>query len=195
LPRYSSHRLPERFGLFIIIVLGENVASVVLGVGEAALAPVSLVAGGLGMALTFASWWLYFDIVQQRPARSGGLGGFMRSYLHLPLILAMIATAAGILTVVAHEHFGAGERWLLAGSVAATFACLALLESILVSRSPDPAVERRMRLMTWLAAAGALAVGVLGAEWGAVGLLAALFTLHVGLIAYGATMWARGRLA
>ena len=194
LPRYSTGRLPERFGLFIIIVLGENVASVVAGVAEAGLTRPALVAGTLGLLVAFASWWLYFDIVQLRPARKGLLFGFARSYIHFPLVLALTATASSVLALMAHDSADGHVRWLLTGSVAAMFACLALLQHVLVLGSPDSA-ERPLRLLTWAVAAGALAIGALGEGWGALRLLSALFALHLVLIAYGTVQWARGRLA
>ncbi|HUR26337.1 MAG TPA: low temperature requirement protein A [Candidatus Thermoplasmatota archaeon] len=194
LPRYSTGRLPERFGLFIIIVLGENVTSVVSGVADAGLARPALVAGTLGMLVTFASWWLYFDIVQLRPARNGPLFGFARSYLHFPLVLSLTATAASVLALMAHDAADAHVRWLLAGSVALMFVSLALLQHVLVQAGPHSA-ERPLRHLTWAMAAAALAVGAFGEGWGALRLLSALFALHLILIVYGSVQWARGRLS
>ncbi len=194
LPKYSTGRLPERFGLFVIIVLGENVASVVSGVADAGLARPALVAGTLGMLLAFASWWLYFDIVQLRPARSGPLFGFARSYIHLPLILALTTTASSVLALMAHDRTEASLRWILTGSVATLFISLALLQHVLVLLSPYSA-ERPLRRLTWAMAAGALAVGILGEGWGALRLLSAMLALHLVLIGYGGLEWARGRLA
>ncbi|MEA3137499.1 MAG: hypothetical protein QOC71_1780 [Thermoplasmata archaeon] len=195
LPKYSTGRLPERFGLFVIIVLGENVASVVSGVAEAGLTRPALVAGTLGMLVTFASWWLYFDIVQLRPARPGNpLFGFARSYIHFPLVLSLTATASSVLALMAHDATDAHVRWLLAGSVATMFVSLALLQHVLVLLSPYSA-ERPLRRLTWAMAAGALAIGALGEGWGALRLLSALLALHLVLIVYGTVQWARGRLA
>ncbi|MHB1260906.1 MAG: low temperature requirement protein A [Thermoplasmatota archaeon] len=194
LPKYSSGRLPERFGLFVIIVLGESVASVVSGVADAGLTRPALVAGTLGLLVAFASWWLYFDIVQLRPARQGPLFGFARSYLHLPLILALTTTASSVLALMAHDQTATSLRWLLTGSVAALFISLALLQHVLVLLSPYSA-ERSQRNLTWAMAAGALAVGLLGEGWGALRLLSAMLALHLVLIAYGGWQWARGRLA
>jgi low temperature requirement protein LtrA len=194
LPRYSTGRLPERFGLFIIIVLGENVASVVSGVADSGLTRPAFVAGTLGLLVTFASWWLYFDIVQLRPARKGPLFGFARSYIHFPLVLSLTTTASSVLALMAHDATDSHVRWLLAGSVATMFACLALLQHVLVLLSPYSA-ERPLRNLTWAMAAGALLVGAFGDGWGALRLLSALLALHLILIVYGSVQWARGRLA
>src|SRR5438128_974595 len=83
--------------------------------------------------------------------------GFGRTYLHLPLVMAIIATAAGVLALLASGEAGPHERWLLAGSVAATFACVALLEGVLSTRSSDLRAERTLLQLTWVVAAGAVA--------------------------------------
>lgn len=52
----------ERFGLIIILALGESI--VVLGVGaDVGLTAGVILAAVLGVALSSALWWTYFDIV------------------------------------------------------------------------------------------------------------------------------------
>ncbi len=63
LPPYSCRKLPKRFGLFTIIVLGEMVIGIVNGLSEIddiSLALFTYVA--LGVAIGFGLWWLYFDL-------------------------------------------------------------------------------------------------------------------------------------
>lgn len=58
---FDVSHLPERFGLFTILVLGESIAALVVGLShrEWAATPVTTVAMGMGLAT--ALWWLYFD--------------------------------------------------------------------------------------------------------------------------------------
>jgi low temperature requirement protein LtrA len=58
-PRQRSH-MPERFGLFTLIVLGESIIAVSVGTAHADWAAESLVTAATGFALAAALWWMYF---------------------------------------------------------------------------------------------------------------------------------------
>jgi low temperature requirement protein LtrA len=53
--------LPERFGLFTIIVLGEAVLGVINGMSEQSWTWATGLVALLGLTLVFSVWWLYFD--------------------------------------------------------------------------------------------------------------------------------------
>ena len=58
----SAAHFAERHGLIIIVALGESIVSI--GIGVAAL-PISwpiIVASALGLAVSAALWWAYFDV-------------------------------------------------------------------------------------------------------------------------------------
>src|SRR6266542_2543577 len=108
--RVSPEHFVERFGLIIIIALGESI--VAIGVGAAGL---PLDAGVLGAALlgiTVAAclWWSYFDwviyITQARLEEATGVARavFARdaySYLHLPMVGGIVLFAFGLKTTLA----------------------------------------------------------------------------------------------
>ena len=87
-----SH-LPERLGLFTIIVLGE---ALVRGIGEAN----SLLAGALGGATGFsvmaAIWWLYFRHLERTIGRLHLATPQPYIYAHLPVHLAIVLTGVAI---------------------------------------------------------------------------------------------------
>lgn len=60
-PLHLEH-LPERFGLLVILVLGEAVGASVTGVHDAKWATASVVVAVIGFVLTAALWWNYFDV-------------------------------------------------------------------------------------------------------------------------------------
>ena len=64
-PGCTPRRLPERFGLFTIILLGEGMASVVheLDHGEQLHAS-GVVSALIGALLSFGLWLVYFDRVK-----------------------------------------------------------------------------------------------------------------------------------
>jgi low temperature requirement protein LtrA len=69
-PSRHSHRpehVPERFGLFTLIVLGELVVAVGIGAADAVW---SRQAVAVAIAVVFVGaglWWLYFDGLEEHP--------------------------------------------------------------------------------------------------------------------------------
>lgn len=98
-PRH--HHLPERFGLFTIIVLGEGVLSVVNGLTKAGMGFHTLVTAILGWICFGAIWWSYFEGVQGAESRAPLNAATARSfriwlYTHLPLTASVLAIAMTI---------------------------------------------------------------------------------------------------
>ncbi len=74
----TSSKLPERFGLFTIIVLGGSLEGVVHGLAESHQLSMPAIGGGaLGLCLTFGIWWLYFDFVAERPRKTSRTWRFL----------------------------------------------------------------------------------------------------------------------
>jgi low temperature requirement protein LtrA len=101
----------ERHGLIIILALGESI--VVLGVGASAGVTAGvIVAAVLGVALSSALWWTYFDVVavvtEQRLTRTAAgrernaLARDSYSYLHLPMAAGIVLVAVGLESTLAH---------------------------------------------------------------------------------------------
>ena len=132
-----SSSMAERFGLFTIIVLGEVIAGVVNGLGQAEHSTATTAVGLLCLGIGFGIWWNYFDFVGLRRPRPGlGVRGIWL-VTHLPLSMAVAATGAGMVGLI--EHAGAnrspaGTAWLIGGSVALLCVCLALLLRLLPER-------------------------------------------------------------
>ena len=130
IPPSASH-IPERLGLFIIIVLGESILAVVRGLPDLDWNASSITVGLLGLAIAFSLWWLYFDTVDGSPLRGASLGkpllGLTWLYAHLPLAIGVAATGVGVEHLV--KSLGKGlpdsDRWLLCGSVGLGLTALA----------------------------------------------------------------------
>lgn len=101
----------ERHGLILIVALGESI--VAIGVGaEAGVDGGVIAAAVLGIAVACAFWWVYFDVVALAAARRLGevtavqprnelaRDGF--SYLHLPMVAAIVLVALGMKSTLAH---------------------------------------------------------------------------------------------
>ncbi|BAZ69874.1 MAG: low temperature requirement protein A [Pelatocladus maniniholoensis HA4357-MV3] len=138
---HASH-LPERFGLFTIIVLGEAIIAVVEGVSEQKWDVLSVIAAILGLAIAFSLWWVYFDNLGGTPiqtARAQGKVGTVAIWLytHLPLVIGIAGTGVGVEKVLTSEQAIAlsdAQRWLLCGSVALCYLALGILHRVGVIR-------------------------------------------------------------
>jgi low temperature requirement protein LtrA len=119
----------ERHGLIIIIALGESI--VALGVGASHELSLGIAtAAVLGVALTAAMWWIYFDVVAIISARRlaeaevGKVQNEMArdsySYLHLVLVAGIVLAALGLKLTIGHfgDHLHTVPAFALLGGVA-----------------------------------------------------------------------------
>jgi len=184
-PPHLSH-LPERFGLFTIIVLGEAVASVVFGIGKAGLTFVSATAGFMGMLIAFALWWGYFEgakgaITRRLQAREHVKYYQQWIYAHFPLLMGITAVAVGIKHVIFRqpsEPLPALEGWLLCSSVGV--AALSMSTIFLAStREAERLLMRRLALPYYLIAFLGIAAGSLSSRLPALAILGILTLLCI----------------
>ena len=134
LPPHVSH-LPERFGLFTIIVLGEAIVATVRGTTTQAMQSGGILTGVFGLIIAFALWWAYFDDVGAAEARAMQTRDDANSYqvwmyVHLPLTMAITAAAVGvkhILNLKPGEYLPPVEGWVFCLSIAVCMTCLNLI--------------------------------------------------------------------
>ena len=172
----------ERFGLFTIIVLGEVVIGVVVGLTAADQDPLTIATGLIALVIGFGFWWMYFDVVGRRLPRADGAAVATWIVGHVPITLAIAASGAAMVSLI--EHAGdpmvpPETAWLLSGAVALGLAGLILTATALEDARRLAVVYRPV---AWAMAAGAvaaLAVGWLNpAPW----LLALLLVLILGIL-------------
>jgi low temperature requirement protein LtrA len=122
---HISH-LPERIGLFIIIVLGESVLEVVAGISNMEFDIYSVLVLGLSLSIPFSLWWLYFDSIDGAPIRALREKGKISVYSlwligHFPLVVAITSVGVGLGDITSNTHglaLSYTEQWLICGSVA-----------------------------------------------------------------------------
>ena len=177
-PLSTSH-LPERFGLFTILVLGESVAAVVAGLRAERLDGASFVGASASLVVATGLWWIYFDnfegsVVRRDPDRRHDWRPTAWIYAHFPLAvcLAIVGDAMAHLIGGGDAH----EMHVLAmtGGVALAGA-LTAMAAILVSTAEGDAARRWHRCVARFAGALlALAVAVDSAQLAPAAYLAAL---------------------
>jgi low temperature requirement protein LtrA len=194
LPRLSNSKLPERFGLFVIIVLGEQLVGAISGAAEQEpLVPITLVTLLLGILFAFCIWWVYFDYIARRVPRPSVFWSFGWAYLHMPLLMSIAALGAGSLVLIADADALLSDsiRWLFAGATALVLVTMALIEATL---RPDPTEPTQFRTSIGMKSIGAVVALGLGAIGGSLGQLAFFFLMLIPFLLqmiYGGYVWFR----
>jgi low temperature requirement protein LtrA len=109
--RFVPGHFAERHGLIVIVALGESI--VAIGVGaEAGVDGGVIAAAVLGIAVAGAFWWTYFDVASLAAAQRlasiesvkvrNELARDAYSYLHLPMVAAVVLVAFGMKSTLAH---------------------------------------------------------------------------------------------
>ena len=192
LPAYNPSKMPERFGLFVLIVLGEAIVGVIEGTAEHR--DLSLTIGSsavCGMALVFGLWWVYFDFVARRGPRPGPWQWSTWTYLHMPLVMSIAAISAGVQHMLATEGnvLEPNVRWLVVGAVALALTTIGLIE---VTLGPHPEAIANQQLSIVLKFAGAalaLLFGFFGDLFNPITLLLVLLLPVLVQMLYGLYVW------
>jgi len=132
-PLDDSH-LPERFGLFTILVLGESIAATVAGLSHLEWATPSTVTAVIAIVIAATIWLLYFDnveglVVRRDASKARNWRPTVWIYSHYGLAAGLGIVAIGLehaITEAGHGEFADFERWLLVSGTALAVACLAL---------------------------------------------------------------------
>jgi low temperature requirement protein LtrA len=104
----AAEHFAERFGLIILIALGESIIAIGFGAGSDLDAGV-LLSVMLGVIVVSALWWLYFDVAaifaRRRLLEVSGverarLARDSYAYLHLPMIAGVVLFAFGLETTL-----------------------------------------------------------------------------------------------
>jgi low temperature requirement protein LtrA len=145
IPLHMEH-LPERFGLFVILVLGESVAAAVTGIHDGGWKPGVVVSGALALLIAAALWWSYFDlsggVAKRRLLQEGhdrtrqGVHDFY-VYVHLPVAVSLAAVAVGLEHAIVHgadAHLSPSTRAVLGIGLAGYLATAALIQAVLAGQ-------------------------------------------------------------
>ena len=195
----------ERYGLIVLIALGESLIAVGVGVSHL---PVTLpiVAGALlGMAVSVALWWAYFDVVApvaERVLRKREgidrvrLARDSYTYLHFPMVAGVIYLALGLKKVAQYvgdeshhtltDPLPTTALWALYGGVAAY-----LLGHLAFRLRNIGSINRPRAAVAVLLLPAPLALGGVPA----LAALAVLAGVLIGLIAFEVVRYAEARAA
>ena len=166
-PIQKSH-MDERFGLFVIIVLGEAMVAVATGVSQTDWQWRSVLTGMGGFLTAVSLWWMYFERADEsaiNKALRGGRRALLRSYVygysHVLAFMGIVATGVGIqfaIEAAAGHTFIAEARTVLCGGITLYLIGVTLLQWASPSSLPKAVISMRAVL-----ALGSLCLIPLGA--------------------------------
>jgi low temperature requirement protein LtrA len=130
IPFHRSH-IPERFGLFTLIVLGETVVSVTASSARIDWTVQAAVVAAAAFVIVACLWWVYFDLLDLGAIRKRWHAMQLYFFGHLPLLIALTCIGAGTKLAInsaTASGLGADARGLLLGGAAVALSELALIE-------------------------------------------------------------------
>ena len=193
LPKFSTSKLPERFGLFTIIVLGESIIGVVGAVAnDADITSRIIFSSILGIAISFSMWWIYFYYVGRRPFGEKTFMTFLWSYLHMPLVMAIAMSGACLSNVINfsnESYLDPTQRILMAFSILAVMVFVSLIELTLRRDKNEPTKLLKSTVLKIVTAVLIMVVGILGTTFSTIELLSVILALMVINMIYGFLTW------
>ena len=193
---HPSH-LAERYGLVLIIALGEAFISIGIGAAGIAIGPGEIAAAILGLLVATGFWLAYFDFFSLRGERMlhelqgaerVALARDVYAFAHLPLIVGIVLFAFAMKNVVAHV----GEEL---DSVAAFALCAGSALYLLTYSAIRIRIERRLRVSRgrFVAALALLLLLPLATMVPALAALALVTAVWVALHTYEIVWWREAR--
>jgi low temperature requirement protein LtrA len=109
--RIEPGHFVERHGLLLIIVLGESIVAISVGASGLPLDASLLAAGCLALVIASCLWWLYFSgddvhaaeaMIEASPERRMRIALNAFFYSQIPMVLGIVAFAAGVKSAIGH---------------------------------------------------------------------------------------------
>lgn len=151
-PPHTTH-LPERFGLFTLIVIGETVSSVVSGLNAGILTPGALGCAVFSWITAIGIWWAYFEGIRGAAARSVTNVQDAKlyrvwMYAHLPLMIAIVALGVCLKRTIplgAIQHMPPTDAWVFATFTYVAMACMNLISMANAKQDEQTRMRRILR--------------------------------------------------
>jgi low temperature requirement protein LtrA len=152
----------ERHGALMIVAFGESVADVGIGAEGRRVDAALVLSAVLGLALTAALWWAFFGtgdddkaeetLTNAPQGRRPWLALAAYFYAYIPMLLGIVATAAGLRGAVGHPGatMTAGPAMALAGGVTLFLAGDVAFRRVLgIGRSRYRTLAAALALTAW----------------------------------------------
>jgi low temperature requirement protein LtrA len=178
----SPHHLPERMGLFTIIVFGESFIKVIGAFSGHEIEFFRVIVALIGLVLVGSLWWIYFENVAER-AVNWARNAQVWLYMHLPLQLSLVALAVGVYKLVTLHEEGLSDeyRLLVSGSVALALVATSVIELWTLKHEAERRSEFYLRTV---GAVAAVVIGLFGSGLSEIVVMLALAAICLAQVAF-----------
>lgn len=176
----NTVHLPERVGLFTLIVLGEAILAIIMGVGDVHWNPPAVIVAFVGFAIATSIWWNYFGYVDRAVLECSLGNGQAYVFLHLPMLIGLILMRTGIEHIIEDANnaiFAPETIGILGGGLAIWLAAFYSLQLITYPRREG----RRLTATYGIALAGITPLAMMGHILHPIGLVVLFGIVTVGI--------------
>jgi low temperature requirement protein LtrA len=156
--------LIERFGLLIIIVLGETLTGVVQGLASAPVSALTISVGLIAVVIGFGAWWTYFDFAGHRQPEANRAATLQWTLGHLPVAAAIATMGAAMVSLIRQAQNGrtsAATAWMLCAGAAVVLAATMLIAASLGAWARESGLYRPLARTCTVSGIACLGVAVL----------------------------------
>lgn len=155
---FHPGHIAERYGLFTIIVLGETILAVSVGLRDAldggGWSGADAIVVATALVIAFGLWWIYFGALGREALTRNRTAAFLWGYGHYALFAAVAAIGAGVQAQLHLAHADHGGDPLVSAAavavpVAVSLAAIAWLQQV---------ANRRVGAAGWLYGGAVLAL-------------------------------------
>lgn len=130
---FDTSHIPERFGLFTIIVLGEAVIAAATGASQVDWRPATVLTAALGFGIAAALWWIHFEFVEDYALRRGGVWArYLYMYGHYVMVTGIVVAGVGVEHAI--EEAASGDHLSLTTRIALMGGAVLFLAAITAIR-------------------------------------------------------------
>ncbi len=193
----TSSSIIERFGLFTIIVLGENILGIVHGIAHIHDKSMSVwFIFMLAILIAFLLWWVYFDMTGDSEAKPGYKYFLYLNLVNVPLLAAFAAAGSCIRVILANTqvHVDSDAKWIFGLSLTIILFGIYLITKLMQQEEAEEKVMKKLSNMVLATAFSVLLLTTFN-KWMDVQLYLGLITLILGLPVYvGSRIWVRYKI-
>jgi len=123
----------DRFGLFIILVLGQGLSDVLAADEATGLRAAPIFMSILSLTTVCCIWWLYFDDPRRGAPKRGMKPLLVWIFAHFPLTVALVLLGVGFRLWIGRRlqlPLPLGEMWLVCGALCVVLVSLAVISAI-----------------------------------------------------------------
>jgi low temperature requirement protein LtrA len=173
----DPRHIPERFGLLVIIVLGESVFAVVVGTADVSWHTATVIAAVAGFVAAASLWWIYFEFLDETVVQRSRVAGLTFTYSNYLVISGLALLGTGVKLAILST--GGAARYDHVGWVAAVGGVLTMAGLAIVQLATPPAL---FDVDVWLRLATAALALVLAFAYRALTPVAIVVALAVALV-------------